>query len=174
MAQQTSKDIITRHLAGAIAAEIAFEAHLNQLSTASVEATSQSLFQQHALQTNSQHKRLAARFEALGGTTDLEKIIQDHLSDHAPKPLHVQNEEERTTKSLVNAFTIESNEIAMYEVLANLAQAANDNETASLVRTIQAEEKATADKLLSMMPGAAQQAFTNMVATGPKTATAKT
>ncbi len=120
----------------------------------------QSLFRQHAAETRLQYERLTARLSALGGSPSTAKSLLAHVFGLSPKAAQLGHEkEERTTQNLMMAYAVENSEMAMYESLATVAEAAGDTETASLARQIQAQEKETAEKIWRVLPGCAEQAF---------------
>ena len=61
------------------------------------------------------------------------------------------------------AYTVENAEVAMYEALATVAQAAGDFGTEQLARSIQQEEMETAQKVWQHLPTAARAAFARVV-----------
>jgi ferritin-like metal-binding protein YciE len=160
MADTNAADIIKRYLEDAIAAEKSFETQLQGFSKEGDDPLAQEAFRQHALETKNQYERLTARLESLGGSTSGAKSLLAHIFNMTPQTAKLGHEkEERTTQNLMMAFAVENSECAMYEALATVAEAGGDSQTARLAREIQAEEKATADKVWKMLPIAALQAF---------------
>src|SRR5436305_15055129 len=149
---ETSVDVVKRYLEDAIAAEKSFETQLQGFSKESDDTVVQSLFQQHAAETRRQYERLTARLEALGGSASTAKSLRAHIFGLSPKTSQIGHEkEERTTQNLMMAYAVENSEMAMYEAVAAVAEAAGDTETLSLARSIQAEEKATAEKVWKVL-----------------------
>ena len=168
---ETSTDVIKRYLEDAIAAEKSFETQLQGFSKEGDNEAAKSAFSQHALETRQQYERLTARLEALGGSPSTAKSLMAHIFNFAPKTAQIGHEkEERTTQNLMMAFAVENSECAMYESLATVAEAAGDSQTAQLARSIQAQEKATADKVWSLLGPAALDAFQRIA--GARTTTA--
>ena len=172
---ETSIDVLKRYLEDAIAAEKSFETQLEGFSKEGDDAVAQSLFRQHAAETKRQYERLTQRLEALGGSPSATKSLLAHIFGISPKTAQIGHEkEERTTQNLMMAFAVENSEMAMYEALATVAEAAGDSQTSSLAREIQAEEKATAEKVWKLLPTAAEQAFHRITSgaagTTPRTA----
>ncbi len=160
---ETSNDVITRYLEDAIAAEKSFETQLQGFAKEGDNAAAKSAFQQHAVETKRQYERLTARLEVLGGSTSTAKSLLAHMFNMTPKAAQIGHEkEERTTQNLMMAFAVENSELAMYESLASVAEAAGDTQTAALAREIQAEEKATADKVWKLLAPAALDAYTRL------------
>ena len=157
---ETSTDVIKRYLQDAIAAERSFETQLQGFAKEGDDETAKAAFHQHAIETKQQYERLTARLEALGGSTSAAKSFLAHLFGLSPKTAQLgHEEEERTTQNLMMAYAVENSEMAMYEALMTVAEAAGDTETAALAREIQAEEKRTAEKVWSLLPNAAVSAF---------------
>lgn len=168
---ETSADVIKRYLQDAIAAENSFETQLNGFAKEGDNEAAKSAFQQHAVETHNQIERLTARLEALGGSTSTTKSLMAHIFNFSPKAAQLGHEkEERTTQNLMMAFAVENSECAMYESLIVSAEAAGDTETAALARSIQAQEKATAEKIWKLIPSAATEAFQRVTTEGTTTA----
>jgi ferritin-like metal-binding protein YciE len=162
---ETSIDVIKRYLQDAIAAEKSFETQLQGFAKEGDNDAAKAAFHQHALETKQQYERLTARLEALGGSTSAAKSFLAHLFGLSPKTAQIgHEEEERTTQNLMMAYAVENSEIAMYESLISVAEAAGDSDTAALARDIQAEEQKTADKVWNLLPTAAITAFRRMTA----------
>lgn len=167
---ETSADVIKRYLEDAIAAEKSFETQLQGFASEGDDAFAKDAFHQHALETKQQYERLTARLESLGGNPSGAKSLLAHIFGLSPKTAQIGHEkEERTTQNLMMAYAIENSEIAMYEALATTAEAAGDTQTEALAREIQAEEKATAEKVWKLIPGSAAQAFARLAGAGGTT-----
>ena len=163
---ETSVDVIKRYLEDAIAAEKNFESQLQGFAKEGDDQAAQAAFNQHAIETRQQYERLTSRLQALGGSPSAGKSLLAHIFGFTPKTAQIGHEkEERVTQNLMMAFAVENSEIAMYEALAVTAEAAGDTETAQLARSIQAEEKLTAEKVWSLLPTAAVQAFYRVTGT---------
>ena len=169
---ETSTDVIKRYLQDAIAAERSFETQLQGFAKEGDDEVAKAAFHQHAIETRQQYERLTVRLEALGGSTSAAKSFLAHVFGLSPKTAQIGHEkEERTTQNLMMAYAVENSEMAMYEALTPVAEAAGDVETAALAREIQAEEKRTAEKIWSLVPNAAVAAFRRVTTqTGPATA----
>jgi ferritin-like metal-binding protein YciE len=170
---ETSTDVIKRYLQDAIAAEKSFETQLQGFAKEGDDEAAKSAFHQHALETRQQYERLTARLEALGGSTSATKSLLAHLFGLSPKAAQIGHEEqERTTQNLMMAYAVENSEVAMYEAMITVAEAAGDSETASLARSIQQEEEATAEKVWNLLPNAAVTAFRRVTAESGSTSAA--
>lgn len=168
---ETSTDVIKRYLEDAIAAEKSFETQLQGFAKEGDDDAAKSAFHQHALETKQQYERLTARLEALGGSTSAAKSFLAHIFGLSPKTAQLGHEkEERTTQNLMMAYAVENSEIAMYESLITVAEAAGDTETAALARSIQQEEQRTAEKVWNLLPTAAVTAFRRVTAQSGATA----
>lgn len=172
---ETTTDVIKRYLEDAIAAEKSFETQLNTFAKEGEDTQAQSLFKQHAIETRNQYERLTARLETLGGSTSTAKSLLAHIFNMTPKAASLGHEEqERTTQNLMMAYAVENSEVAMYESLACTAEAAGDTETASLARSIQAQEKATAEKVWALIPTAATSALARITGQSTLASSAQT
>ncbi len=171
---ETSTDVIKRYLEDAIAAEKSFETQLQGFANEGDDAAAKAAFHQHALETRNQYERLTARLEALGGSASTTKSFLAHMFSLTPKAASLGHEkEERTTQNLMIAFAVENSEMAMYQALISAAEAAGDTETVALARSIQAQEKQTADKVWSLITPAAVDSFRRITA-GSATGTTRT
>ncbi len=159
---ETSDDVIKRYLEDAIAAEKSFESQLESFVKDADYEPAKAVFQQHAIETRIQHERLTTRLEALGGSSSTAKSMLAHLFNLTPKTISLSHEkEERTVQNLMIGFSVENSEVAMYEALATVADAAGDEVTARLAREIQAQEKTTADKFWQLISPAALASYTH-------------
>ncbi len=157
---ETSQDLIKRYLEDAIAAEKSFETQLDSFAKEGDNAAVKATFAAHSVETKSQYLRLEARLDSLGGSASAAKSFLAHLFQLGPQTAKIGHErEERTTQNLMIAFAVENSELAMYEALATVAEAAGDGLTARLAREIQDEEKAAAEKVWKLLPIAAREAF---------------
>jgi len=151
---------IRRYLEDAIAAEKSFEKQLNTFAEEATSPRARTLFEQHAAETHQQYVELTSRLNALGGSTSVLKGFLATLFNTAPRTAQLGHDEtERTTQDLIMAFAVENAEVAMYEALTVAAETVGDSETATLARRIQAQEKATADKLWPLIGATAQEGF---------------
>lgn len=162
---ETSTDVIKRYLQDAIAAEKSFETQLQGFAKEGDDDAAKTIFHRHALETKNQYGRLTARLEALGGSTSAAKSFLAHIFGLSPKTAQVGHEaEERTTQNLMMAYAVENSEIAMYESLITVAEAAGDTQTAALARDIQVEEQKAAEAIWNLIPTAAVTAFRRVTA----------
>lgn len=157
---ETSTEIVKRYIEDAIAAEKSFETQLQGFANEGDNAAAKMAFHQHALETRNQYERLTARLQVLGGAPSTAKSFLAHMFGMTPKAAQIGHEkEERTTQNLMMAYAVENSEVAMYEALATVAEAAGDMKTATLAREIQAQEQSTAERVWRLIPNAALDAF---------------
>ncbi len=148
MTISSSTELIQRYLQDAIAAEKSFESQLRSMAKEGDDPNVQQLFAQHADETRSQHERLTARLEALGGSPSTIKSIWAHVFGMLPKGASIgQAEEDKNTQNLVICYAIEHSEVAMYEALKVSCETVGDHQTATLAQSIQREEQTTAEKI---------------------------
>jgi ferritin-like metal-binding protein YciE len=161
---ESAQELIRAYLEDAIAAEKNFETQLRGFAKEGDDTVAQSMFAEHADETHRQYEMLEARLQAIGGSSSGLKTMLAHMLGMMPKTAQLGHEkEERTVQNLMMAYTVENAEIAMYEALATVADAAGDFGTAHLARSIQQEERQTAEKVWQHLPVAARTAFARVV-----------
>jgi len=164
MAQESAQELIRAYLEDAIAAEKNFETQLRTFSKEGDDPVAQAMFSTHADETRLQYEKLEVRLEVIGGRSSAIKTMLAHMIGMMPKAAQIGHEkEERTVQNLMMAYTVEHAEVAMYEALATVAQAAGDFGTEQLARAIQQEERETAEKVWLHLPVAAREAFARVV-----------
>lgn len=155
--------LIKTYLQDAIAAENSFETQLRGFAKEGSSTELHSLYEQHANETKRQYERLTERLKALGGSTSVVKSFIAHVVGLSPKLAQMGHDiMDRLTQNLMIAFSVENCEVAMYEALIAVSEAAGDNITAELARSIQAEEQITAEKVWKHLPATALSAFNKM------------
>ena len=163
MATETPKDIIKRYIDDAIAAEKSFETQLRAFAKEGNNQQVRRMFETHADETRQQYEKLTARLEQLGGSPSTTKSIMAHIFNMTPSSAKLgHREEERVTQNLMMAYAVENSEVGMYESLITAAEAAGDAETAQLARTIQKQERDTAEKVWSQIGPCARAAFESL------------
>jgi ferritin-like metal-binding protein YciE len=89
-----------------------------------------------------QHERLYARIQALGGDRSSGKSFLAHLLASTPVTAQLgHSDSEKSTQHLMITYAAAAAEMGMYEALATAAQAAGDRATEALARELQQEEK---------------------------------
>ncbi len=153
---ETSVEVVNRYVQDAIAAEKTFEVQLQTFANEATDPTVKQVFDQHARETRTQYERLTARLGNLGESPSGVKSLLAHILGWSTKAGHTGlDDQERTTQNLITAFAVENSELAMYEAIANFAEAAGDSDTVALARSIQEEEKAAAEKIWRLLPTSA-------------------
>jgi ferritin-like metal-binding protein YciE len=169
MAKETPNDVIKAYLQDAIAAERNFETQLRQFAREGGDELARRMFLQHAEETRLQHERLYARLLEIGGSPSTAKSILAHLLGMTPRLGQIfQDEGERVVQNLMIAYAVENSEIAMYEALAAVAAAAGDAESEALARSIQIQERQTADRVWSQIGNAARASFEKLEREGAR------
>lgn len=154
---------IPRYLEDAIAAEKSFETQLRGFADEATLQSARTAFATHADETRHQYELLTERLNALGGSPSGMKSFLAHLFNMAPKTAQIGHEpEERTTQDLMMAYAVENAEVAMYESLLIASESIEDAETAALARSIQSQEKETAEKVWRLIGPSAVEAYTKI------------
>ena len=139
---ENAKEILIRYLQDAEAAERNFEDALASFSQSGDQQDVQALMSAMSRNARTQHERLESRLRALGGKPSLMKSILAHVISFTPVSAQAgQADSEKSTQHLMITFAAASAEMGMYEALASVAQAAGDQETLTLARQLQSEEK---------------------------------
>lgn len=157
-------DRINRYLDDAIALEASGVTALQDMITDAVDPVDAALFQEHLTETENQKLRLEARLTSLGGTSNKLKDAMNKIGVAATNLLHLGKDAgDKATRNLIEAYSIESLEVATYESLYAAATEAGDTETAALAKAIQAEEEAAAQKIFARIAPNARMAVVNGV-----------
>jgi ferritin-like metal-binding protein YciE len=153
---ESSGAVIRRYLEAAAAAESNSVSQLKTFESEGDNVAVKAMFNAHRLETELQHQHLIARLKALDGEASIGRDLLAHIFRLPAMAAQIgHRKDDLTTQNLVAAYGFESNEIAMYESLITMAEAAGDTDTAELARSIQAEEKAAAEKIWKLLPDAA-------------------
>jgi ferritin-like metal-binding protein YciE len=170
MATEKAIRVIQRYLDDAIAAEKAFEAQLRAFAEEGSSEQVRHLFLQHAEETRRQYERLTMRLQELGGEPSTAKSLLAQLFAFTPKIAHLGHDiVDRVTQNLMVAYAVECFEVAMYEALVAVAEAAGDQDTALLARDIQEEERETAANVWHLIAPWAHTSFNKLAAIEPAT-----
>jgi ferritin-like metal-binding protein YciE len=154
------QDRITRYLDDAISVESSGITGLKDMISEATDPQDAAMFQQHLTETERQKERLETRLQALGGSSNKLKDVMNKIGMAATDLLHGGKDAgDKATRNLIQAYSLENLEIAMYESLAAAASEAGDTETASLAKEIQAEEEATAKKIFPRIAPVARRAL---------------
>ena len=154
------RERIKTYLTDAIAAEKSFETQLNGFAKETEGSRAAVLFRQHAIETAEQYQLLTIQLADLDAAPSSPKSFLAHLFNAAPKVAQLgHNETERLTQDLIMAYAVENAEVAMYESLAVASRSIGDAATEQLARTIQQQEKQTAERVWAEIAPAARQAI---------------
>jgi len=160
IAEQTER--ISRYLEDAIALEASLVTGLKEMMEAATDPEDAMLFQQHLAETERQKERLETVLHARGEHTNRLKDLMNKIGVSATSFLHLGKDSgDKATRNLIEAYAIENLEIAMYESLYAAASEVGDTEVAGLAKEIQAEEQATAHKILPRIAPNARNAVRN-------------
>ncbi|MGB6944756.1 MAG: DUF892 family protein [Bryobacteraceae bacterium] len=171
MATEKAVRFLRAHLQDAIAAEESFEPQLRGFAREGSSDQVHRLFLQHADETRNQCDRLKRRLTELGGERSAAKSFLAHLAGLSPKLAQLGHDTvDRVTQNLMIVYAVENCEIAMYESLIAVAEAAGDLETAELARAIQNEERQTAEKAWKLISPWAETAFKKLAGAEQRTA----
>ncbi|MBV9768327.1 MAG: DUF892 family protein [Bryobacterales bacterium] len=163
MPTEKAVKFIKTYLEDAIAAEKSFETQLRGLASEGSSDHIHALFLQHADETRTQYERLTQRLTELGGDPSTSKSFLAHLVGLSPKLAQLGHDTvDRVTQNLMIAYAVENCELAMYESLMAVAEAAGDEDTLELASAIQAEERATAEKVWKLIGPWAHTAFNKL------------
>lgn len=158
-----SRERVNIYLQDAIAAEKSFETQLKGFAEDTQGSAAAPLFAQHAGETREQYEMLTDRLKTLNASPSSAKTFLAHLFNAAPKIAQIGHDEsERMTQDLMMAYAVENAEVAMYESLAVVARQIGDTITEKLARTIQQQEKQTAEKVWAEIAPAAKKAIESL------------
>lgn len=137
-----SQELIRKYLEDTIAAERNFEDVLASFAHAGEQNETKFFFNELSRKAKTQHKRLAARLQSLGGEPSALKSAAAHVLSFSTMLGQLgQYPQEKNTQHLIMTYAAAASEIAMYEALATVAGTAGDTETERLARQLQEEEK---------------------------------
>jgi len=107
MANETPNKVLQRYLEDVIAAEKSFESQLRAMAKEGDFEPAKALFAEHADQTQTQHERLSARLEQLGGSPSALKTAAAHVFNFTPKVAQLgHSSAEKSSQDLIIAFTV--------------------------------------------------------------------
>jgi ferritin-like metal-binding protein YciE len=150
MKTETQDVKIVRYIDDAIALEAASITALRDMAKDAVSTDERLLYEGHLTESENHKQRLEGRLIALGGEAkrSLLKDVMNSIGAAATNILHAgKNDGEKDTRNLMQAYAMESLEMAVYEALYAAANRCGDKETAQLAREIQGEESAMAKQV---------------------------
>lgn len=153
------KDRINRYIDDAIALEASGIVGLKDMVSEATDPQDAALFQQHLAETEQQKLRLENLLHARGGSSNKLKDVMNKIGMAATDLLHAGKDAgDKATRNLIQAYSVESLEVATYESLYAAATEAGDAEVAQAAKEIQAQEKATAEKIFARIAPVAREA----------------
>jgi ferritin-like metal-binding protein YciE len=154
------KEIIVRYIQDAEAAERNFEDALASFAKSGDQPEVQRVFSQMSQKARTQHERLRARLQALGGEPSTMKSLLAHMLSFTPTTAQVgHHPAEKNVQHLMITYSAAAAEMAMYESLATTAGEAGDAETEKLARQLQEEERDDHRQAWSLLQRSARDAF---------------
>lgn len=160
MATEKAVRFIREHLQDAIAAEKAFETQFRALSDDANNDQLRHILAQAAESARRDQERLARRLTELGGEISGIKSLVAQMAGTFPKFAELGSDPaDRAVQSAIIAYAAGNCKIAMYETLAAVSDAAGDEDTATLARTIQEEPLAAAENIWVLIAPASEAAF---------------
>jgi ferritin-like metal-binding protein YciE len=157
---KTAHDRINQYLEDTIAAERNFEAALHSFGSAGVQEPVKRLLGSLSEKARTQHERLTALLEKRGGSPSAAKTFLAETLAFAPLTAQIgQASSEKNTQHLMVTFAAAAAEMAMYETLAESASQAGDEETASMARKLQSEEREDYEQVSSLLRSSARDSF---------------
>jgi ferritin-like metal-binding protein YciE len=154
-----SSDLIREYAENALAAEKAFEERLRAFANEGDDDEVQLAFAQQANDTRLQIGRLQAHLAAPPRSSDAKSAVAAFL-DAAPTLAQAGDAvEERLVQNLIAAYCVTAGQCALYEALANVAEAVGDSATGALAREIQAEKQRAGEKLFHFLPTRSKIAY---------------
>ena len=152
MEPETPQQKIVRYLDDAIALEAASITAMRDMAADAVTTDETLLFQTHLTESESQKQRLEGRMMALGGESkrSVLKDVMNSIGIAATNLLHAaKSDGEKDTRNLLQAYAMESLEVAVYEALYAAAFQSDDTDTATLAKQIQEEESSMARRVFA-------------------------
>lgn len=163
----TVQDRINRYLEDTIAAERNFEHALNTFGEAGNQEPVQRLLSSFSLKAKTQHQRLTTLLEKRGGSPSEAKTLLAQILAFTPLSAQIgQGVAEKNTQHLIVTFAAAAAEMAMYESLANAAEAAGEVDVVELARVLQKEEREDYDQVWELLSGSATAAFADELVQG--------
>ena len=160
MATETPQQVVFRYVQDCEAAERLFHHSLETFAHTGEQNQIKHLFERAATRAKTQHRRLEQRLRELGGEPSGGKSLLAHFLGLSPTVAQIGHEPaEKNTQHLMICIAAASAEMAMYEALAVVANAAGDKQTESLARELQSEERDDYNQLWKNLKTSAEAAF---------------
>lgn len=159
-----ARQVLLRYLQDVEAAEQNFEDALASFSKMGDQENVKELLSFMSRKARTQHERLQRRIESLGGSRSVAKSLLAHILAFTPTAAQIGHEaSEKNTQHLMITYAAAAAEMAMYEALAAVAEAAGDQETVALARELQKEEKEDHTLAWRKLSESAQESFRHVV-----------
>ena len=146
MAKQELIDQLTKHIDEAIAMEQNVKRMLDSMIATTDDLEIKEELRLHKLETEGQIDRLNARLEAHGASPSVVREATG-IAQALMKSAMDMVRSEKAGRNARDGYATEHLEIASYQLLERVAQAAGDEETAEVARRNRAEEEAMAQKI---------------------------
>jgi ferritin-like metal-binding protein YciE len=162
---ETPQQVVLRYVQDCEAAERLFHHALETFAHTGEQNQVKHMFEMAATRAKTQHQRLEQRLRELGGEPSEGKSMLAHFLGFGPTVAQIGHEAaEKNTQHLMICIAAASAEMAMYEALATVSNAAGDARTETLARELQAEERDDYDKAWTNLRESAKAAFEVVVA----------
>lgn len=137
-----ASEVIVKYLEDAEAAERTFEDALSTFSKSGDQDEVRSMMSGMSIKARTQHERLAARLKDYGANPSTLKSWLAHALAFTPTSAQAGHTAgEKSTQHLMITYAAAAAEMAMYESLASVAETLGDQQTTTLARELQQEEK---------------------------------
>ena len=161
----TSQEVIASYVQDAEAAERNFEDVLATFGKTGDQNQVKSFFDIASVRAKTQHERLEARLRELGGEPSTGKSLLAHALAFSTATAQLGHDpSEKNTQNLMMCVAAAAAEMAMYETLAAVAEAAGDTKTLQLAKQLQLEEKDDYEKSWKLLGPSAIASFQKVTA----------
>jgi ferritin-like metal-binding protein YciE len=159
---ETSPEVVKRYLHDALAAEKSLASHFREFANQGDYREAIDVFRECEATALNHSQRLTARLDRMGGMPSrISSLFRLFRLGEKTDQIDFGASEE-VTHNILLTYTATHSEIAMYEVLRMVAEAAGDSETGSLALSLQQDEKIAAEKIWRLFAAAAQREFNNL------------
>jgi len=157
---ESSAQVVRRYLEDVVAAETAFASQYGEIVRQIPSGSARESLKSNLDRMVNLQEQLAKRLHQLGGSVpgargffaQLFGLGRKYVSRHEP----MRND---PVKNLIHGFAINNNELAMYEALANVSEAAGDVDTADLARLNQQEVRLAAEAIWAFLKVACSESL---------------
>ncbi len=135
MSERTIQEQIVKYLGDIHSIEVQALVQMKIAPKIAGDAILEGVFERHIGETEDQKRRVDERLEPLGGSPSKVKDIAGAASGPA-FALFAKLQPDTPGKLVSHAFSYEHMELAAYEILARVAERANDKQTVELAKDI--------------------------------------